>query len=144
MFLNIFKYCLVLVRKFDFEKSKLAILGHVTESNSTTISNRTPGLQDVLGIRIPWCLGWLLCDAFDLMSVMAKLSEMFLMSMMSFFVLGECNAMIYSVYLTCVMYFMLVRSVNSVISVKLFVRYHCGGRPEEVNSCVLNSDMVYL
>jgi hypothetical protein len=26
----------------------------------------------------------------------------------------------------------------------LIVRYHCGGRPEEVNSCVLNSYMVYL
>jgi hypothetical protein len=24
------------------------------------------------------------------------------------------------------------------------VRYHCGGWPEEVNSCVLNSYMVYL
>ncbi len=24
------------------------------------------------------------------------------------------------------------------------VRYHCGGGPEEVNSCVLNSYMVYL
>jgi hypothetical protein len=32
------------------------------------------------------------------------------------------------------------------VSVKdnLLVRYHCGGRPEEVNSCVLNSYMVYL
>jgi hypothetical protein len=26
----------------------------------------------------------------------------------------------------------------------IIVRYHCGGRPEEVNSCVLNSYMVYL
>jgi hypothetical protein len=26
----------------------------------------------------------------------------------------------------------------------LVVRYHCGGWPEEVNSCVLNSYMVYL
>jgi hypothetical protein len=26
----------------------------------------------------------------------------------------------------------------------LSVRYHCGGWPEEVNSCVLNSYMVYL
>jgi hypothetical protein len=26
----------------------------------------------------------------------------------------------------------------------LLVRYHCGGWPEEVNSCVLNSYMVYL
>jgi hypothetical protein len=26
----------------------------------------------------------------------------------------------------------------------LIVRYHCGGWPEEVNSCVLNSYMVYL
>ncbi len=25
-----------------------------------------------------------------------------------------------------------------------YVRYHCGGWPEEVNSCVLNSYMVYL
>ncbi len=24
------------------------------------------------------------------------------------------------------------------------VRYHCGGRPEEVNACFLNSYMVYL
>jgi hypothetical protein len=24
------------------------------------------------------------------------------------------------------------------------VRYHCGGWPEEVNSCVLNSYMIYL
>ncbi len=27
---------------------------------------------------------------------------------------------------------------------KGIVRYHCGGWPEEVNSCVLNSYMVYL
>ncbi len=26
----------------------------------------------------------------------------------------------------------------------IIVRYHCGGWPEEVNSCVLNSYMVYL
>ncbi len=33
---------------------------------------------------------------------------------------------------------------NQLLFVVLVVRYHCGGQPEEVNSCVLNSYMVYL
>jgi hypothetical protein len=31
-----------------------------------------------------------------------------------------------------------------LLSLEMIVRYHCGGCPEEVNACVLNSYMVYL
>jgi hypothetical protein len=37
-----------------------------------------------------------------------------------------------------------VEVVSEFLSSIRLVRYHCGGRSEEVNSCVLNSYMVYL
>ncbi len=33
---------------------------------------------------------------------------------------------------------------NCLFLKKVCVRYHCEGRPTEVNACVLNSYMVYL
>ncbi len=35
-------------------------------------------------------------------------------------------------------------SFRLIYTCNIIVRYHCGGRPEEVNTCFLNSYMVYL
>ncbi len=42
------------------------------------------------------------------------------------------------------LYFSFVSLLSQGEIITLTVRYHCGGWPEEVNTCFLNSYMVYL
>ncbi len=44
----------------------------------------------------------------------------------------------------CYYIYIYIYVYNFTFILLLIVRYHCGGWPEEVNTCFLNSYMVYL
>jgi hypothetical protein len=63
--------------------------------------------------------------------------------------LGLCKLLLvfqlftsFSIIITILTYYCIVFEIKGNV-IKNSVRYHCGGWPEEVNTCFLNSYMVY-
>jgi hypothetical protein len=93
-----------------------------------------------------FCLLWLSCLgclilAFFFSSFVPTLSYLscHVLIVLSYLLCPVCSALIFLPCSVCPAFFLHGRKKRVII-----VRYHCGGRPEEVNSCVLNSYMVYL
>jgi hypothetical protein len=58
-----------------------------------------------------------------------------------------CLVVKYAIPLLCMNFSVIVWCILKVYIFRvqvMVVRYHCGGWPEEVNTCFLNSYMVYL